>query len=263
VYYKGRHDPIVTRELFERAASVLHCKQRPRTQKREFAFRGLLRCGNCGCAITAEIQKSRYVYYRCTRSRGNCSEQPVREESLAQSLGEPLKRLRVTSERLDWILRSLKESHEDEKHFHRQEVGRLKASHEELETKINKLYEDKLADVVPAEFFKRKYREFVSRQEKLREEIEEHNRANENYLEDGARILELAKNAYSLYVTQNSFEQRKLLDLLLSNCYLEGGQVRGKLKKLFATLADGAEEEERMIAANAPKTAINKIWLPG
>jgi len=41
------------------------------------------------------------------------------------------------------------------------------------------------------------------------------------------------------------------------------GQVECELKEPFATLADGAEEEERMIAENLPKIAINKNWLPG
>ena len=85
---------------------------------------------------------------------------------------------------------------------------------------------------------------------------------NENYLKDGARIFELAKNAYSIYVNEDPFEKRKLLDLLLSNCYLEDGGVVCELKEPFAILADGAEEEERLIAANTPDTAINKMWVP-
>ena len=52
-------------------------------------------------------------------------------------------------------------------------------------------------------------------------------------------------------------ELRQLLDMLLSNCCLKGGRVECELKEPFATLSDGAEEEEWMIAAKAPKTTIN------
>ena len=81
VYYQGKHDPIVSVEVFERVKRLLHGKGHAK-KRRVFAYRGLLRCGNCGCLITAEIKKERYVYYRCTRGRKNCTEKPVREEAL-------------------------------------------------------------------------------------------------------------------------------------------------------------------------------------
>ena len=42
-------------------------------------------CGECGRAITAELQKG-YVYYRCTKRYTNCSQKYVREEELAAQI---------------------------------------------------------------------------------------------------------------------------------------------------------------------------------
>jgi hypothetical protein len=50
---------------------------------------------------------------------------------------------------------------------------------------------------------------------------------------------------------------------MVSNCTLQGGQVEVQLNEVFQILADGAEEEEALLAANAPQTARDKIWLPG
>lgn len=50
-----------------------------------FPLVGLLRCGECGCSITAEKQKG-HTYYRCTKKRGACSQPYVREELLADDL---------------------------------------------------------------------------------------------------------------------------------------------------------------------------------
>jgi site-specific DNA recombinase len=262
VYYKGKHNPILSRETFERVQSLLEGNQRPRGKRREFAFRGLLKCGHCGCSITAEIKKGRYIYYRCTKGRGECPERPLREERLAVLLGEPLKRLRITEERLAWIKQALKESFQDEKKYKAQEIARLQAEYEDLERRINKLYEDKQDGVVPEKFWKSKYQEYLSRQNRVEERITEHKKASVNYLEDGNRILELAQKAYSLYVNQNSFEQRKLLDLLLSNSILKDGTVISELRKPFDTLADGAIEEERLAAQKVPFSERNEIWLP-
>jgi len=45
-----------------------------------------------------------------------------------------------------------------------------------------------------------------------------HEGASQRYSETGSRILELAKTACKSFVSQNSAEQRKLLETLLSNC---------------------------------------------
>ena len=262
VYYKGEHTPIVSRAIFEQVQRRLQSKQNPRMQKRNFAFRGLLKCGVCGCFITAEIKKERYVYYRCTRGRGKCFEKSIREERLAQLLGEPLKRLRITEERLQWIKQALGESFEDESRYKAQEVSKLQFEYDELERKVDRLYEDKQNGIVSEDFWKRKYQEYLSRQNKIQEQIQEHRKASVNYLENGNRIVELAQRAYSLYVEQDPFEQRKLLDLLLSNSVLIDGKVISELRKPFDTLADGAEEEEKLAAQNIPFEARNKIWLP-
>jgi DNA invertase Pin-like site-specific DNA recombinase len=262
-YYEGKHEAILTRSLFERVQDQLIDRHTPRTKKKKFAFRGLIRCGNCGCLITAEVKKSRYIYYRCTHGRGDCAEKPIREERLAELLGEPLKRLKITPDRLEWILDALKASHEDEKAFHRREVRRLEDERDSTKVKIDRLYEDRLSGVITEEFWKEKYEEFSARKRSIEAGIEEHSNADSSYLESGARILELAKNAYSLYVKQDPFEQRKLLDLMVSNCTLQGGRVDVQLNEVFQILADGAEEEEALLAVNAPQIARDRIWLPG
>src|SRR5262249_7347631 len=51
--YRGKHEPIVSRELWERTQRVLDGRnaRRSRRAKHDFAFSGLLTCGHCGCAL--------------------------------------------------------------------------------------------------------------------------------------------------------------------------------------------------------------------
>jgi hypothetical protein len=73
---KGRHQPLVTRELWERVQGVLDGRnaRKTRSTKHDFAFSGLINCGHCGCAMVGELKKGRYVYYHCTGYRGKCAE---------------------------------------------------------------------------------------------------------------------------------------------------------------------------------------------
>ena len=45
------------------------------------------------------------------------------------------------------------------------------------------------------------------------------------YYEEGVRIIETLKNAFSLYLQQTPSEKRKMLNYLLSNCTLEDEKV--------------------------------------
>jgi DNA invertase Pin-like site-specific DNA recombinase len=67
--YPGTHDALISRELWERTQEAFADANRPRYIKHRFAYTGLLTCGACGCAITAERRKGRYVYYHCTGYR--------------------------------------------------------------------------------------------------------------------------------------------------------------------------------------------------
>ena len=62
IYY-GKHQPLVTRELWERVQGVLdgrHAKKHRRV-KHNFAFSGLIACGHCGCSIVGEIAALRLL----------------------------------------------------------------------------------------------------------------------------------------------------------------------------------------------------------
>src|SRR5262249_18557101 len=90
--YQGVHHPLISQELFIRVQEVLTDKgnRRTRQQKHHWAFQGLVSCGHCGCAFTAEVKKGRYVYYHCTGHKGKCPEKYVREEAMAAQFGVAL-----------------------------------------------------------------------------------------------------------------------------------------------------------------------------
>jgi len=56
--WQGKHEPMIAKKLFDKCQKVLANRGRPQKRNiKEYAFRGLLICGECGCAITSETQK--------------------------------------------------------------------------------------------------------------------------------------------------------------------------------------------------------------
>jgi len=80
--YLGKHQPLVTRDLWQRVQCVLDGRT-PEASPRQarFCLFGLIACGHCGCSLVGEIKKQRYVYYHCTGYKGRCNEPYVREGS--------------------------------------------------------------------------------------------------------------------------------------------------------------------------------------
>ena len=100
--HRGTHTPILSKQLFDRVQAALENRGHPQKAKKDpqALCGGLLRCGECSCSITGEViikrQKNgnvhRYVYYRCTKKRGPCSQGAIRGEALETQLSALLAR---------------------------------------------------------------------------------------------------------------------------------------------------------------------------
>lgn len=93
-WYQGKHEPIVDKELFDKANEQLK-RDNIQRQSHEFAFTKLMICGLCGSSISAEEKYkqlkdgtvAKYIYYGCGRSRDrHCKSQYLREEDLVDQL---------------------------------------------------------------------------------------------------------------------------------------------------------------------------------
>ena len=93
-WYQGKHEPLITQELFEKAKARLKRDQIVR-QNKEFSFTKLFTCGYCGSTICAEEKwkvlkdgtSAHYIYYGCGRAKDrNCKNKYIREEELIDEL---------------------------------------------------------------------------------------------------------------------------------------------------------------------------------
>ena len=122
---------------------------------REFAFSGLISCGHCGCALTAEIERGKYIYYHCTGYHGKCPEKFVREEVLEEQFAGLLATLRFDQEIYDLTVRALKISFKDTKREHEEAVVNLRSKIDWLRKRLETVYIDKLDGTVNEDFYRR------------------------------------------------------------------------------------------------------------
>ncbi len=123
--YPGLHRPMITEEEFDRVQSLIHTKLPERARNKEyiFAFRGMLRCGECGCSITPQHNKKtqkngvarEYDYYRCSLRRRDyqCSQKKYKtEDDLNEQIKYELKQRTIMPHFYDLAVLALQEMNE-------------------------------------------------------------------------------------------------------------------------------------------------------
>jgi site-specific DNA recombinase len=196
----------------------------------------LVTCGHCDSAITAELKKQKYIYYRCAQQCDGVSYVP--ESKLSLQLGEPLRRIAVTPEIVEWTREALLGSHADQMAHHRAALERLHSRRQKVTTYIDQAYTDRLEGRLPEDVWERRSTEWERERDEIARQIDAHEKAKGNYLVAGVKLLELAQVAYKLYVSQSPREQRRLVDVVLSNCRLRDGNLEYDLRKPFDLLVD-------------------------
>ena len=97
---------------------------------------------------------------------------------------------------------------------------------------------DKIDGKITQEFWKENHDRWSKRQEEVLQAIEQHRKANKNYLEIGNELLDYAFNAYEEYKLQKDKEQRrKVIKIVLSNSKLCGENLVPTYKEPFAMFA--------------------------
>lgn len=103
-WYQGKHEPIITKELFNKVQEQLKRDNIVR-QSKEFAFTKLMICGKCGSGISAEEKYkqlkdgtvAKYIYYGCGRSKDRTCKNPyLREEELTMQFIDILENIDIS-----------------------------------------------------------------------------------------------------------------------------------------------------------------------
>ena len=245
VRYDGIHTALVSRELWHRVQDLLHGRatNSRRTQKRDFAFSGLVSCADCAAEgesrlLIGSLVKKLYTYYHCERCKKLKRGKHHREELLDAAMVQALRQVRLDGEVMSWLTTALRSSMEVEKADNKAAIARLQAQYDKLQARIDAAYEDRLDGRIDAAFFDRKAREWREEQAHVRRRMAAHEAADQGYMEAGIALLELAQRAVELYELQDGPEKRRLLQFCHSNSLWDGRTLQVEWRQPFDILAE-------------------------
>jgi hypothetical protein len=182
--------------------NFLDGKTRPRKQKHDFPYTGIITCGHCGCQLVAEIKKGRYVYYHCTNGNGtDCPEPYTRQERLTDELTAVLGELVVPKALTDWLRAALHTTDTTQTKAREDALAHATAELHRVESRIEAMYLDKLDGRITASFFDEKASQWRQEQAKLKARINELQHQTRNH-EDAINAIETTSTPGKEFPTQ-------------------------------------------------------------
>lgn len=219
--HKGSYTPMITIEEFEQVQQILKRVGKPKQSKHTFAYTGLIKCGICGCAITAtkktKIIKSTgeektYIFYHCTKRRGNetCAENKyVTEAELEGYIAEYLKEYSIRPSFREFIVELLIESDSEElekqKQFNRNAIELTRKLEKELDVLLDLLLNNTISEEIYLRRKKEKEHQLIQLKEKQRP-IEE---TLKNGISVAHERLDYAMTALTRFKAENSILIKK------------------------------------------------------
>lgn len=275
-YKQGNHEPLVSKELFQRVQDRIDRKLVGKAKKHDFLLAGMVECEECGRSVCGEVQKGHH-YFRCTRYNTNCTQRGyTREEKLEEQIIRHLSRLRIQNERLaEWLKKALKESHADEVRYHNAALADLSSRLARTQQRVDTLYDEKIDGNITPEFYDKKFTQYSKELDEITASIERHKNANVSYVELGSAIIDLTQRAEELYKNKATPEQkRKLLNIVFGKLLLKDKVVTPVYNKAFEFLAERVNTLNSEEFTLEPKITSDKAvtleselnsedWLPG
>lgn len=239
---KGKQTPLVSEEVFERVQELLTRNLNgAQYKKHNTLFQGLVTCEACSGSVTWQLQKGDF-YGNCnTKGCEGRAERYLKMEDVEHTLLPMLIEVAPKSERvLEWLEQALKESHKEEIEFTKNKRTALNAQFEKLQTRLDRLYDDKVDGIISGEDYMRRYENYTDEQKSVRKELDAVDEGNSKYYEAGYAIHELALKAKDIYESKNASidERRLLLSYVFSNITRNQLEIKANYTAAFEFLAE-------------------------
>lgn len=154
-----------------------------------------MRCGNCGCLITAERQKG-HIYYRCTKKKQSCDEKYVREESLIEQMKSLIQKVSLPD---DWVEKMIIEL--DKTREHAQADTRIVVQNLAKEKTVIEQKMDTLLDLfisgrgIEAEEYQAKKQQLMNDKYAIQQKINDFEQRENNWLEPMREVILASRQA--------------------------------------------------------------------
>ncbi len=203
-------------------------------------------CGQCGHTITAEVKKRKYVYYHCTGFGKSHKPTYVRESTLHSQFAQLISQVALPDGWYNYLKECLESESMRRDRVLKTQRNRIESARSKVIADMKKTFQAKLDGLLDNDFFQEVFRDLQSRKESLERQDQALESGADSLYDTALETIELANQIESLYLEANSSQRRELLRTVLSNCYLDGTNLRAAYRKPFDLLAKGVLSNNKL-----------------
>ncbi len=237
----GTHTRMVTPEEFQRVQSLIRRKDAPRpseeTAKNDpFPYRGLVKCGECGCLITyMKMVKKRkngnvhtYEYCYCTQKR-ECSQKmtisKMTPKEMTTAIRKEISKYTIMDEFFQWTCQYLDEFHEDEANKREAILNTQMKAIKAAERDINDLQRALYRGKVDEGFYKSEKKDLDDRLIVLRGQFEDQQNANKRQRQLLEKYFNFARYAKEDFESDDDLKKKEVLSIIGQNLLMQDGKL--------------------------------------
>ena len=241
------YPPIVSKELFDKVQETFiqkgnHNRSNSENQtKHTYAFRGLIRCKECGGLITpaTAIKKngSKYSHLRCANYKNCCHQSAVMEYVIFEQLeNEVLNKLSLPAKMQELLKEQIIHNLNDTATLNTTIKTNITKKINELKIKEDKLLDFYLESKLTQEVYEQKKATLDKEIKGLEDTKEKYKTFSNDTKEKIISIFSIAGNIADIFKKASPTRQNELLKMLLTDCKLDGKKLEYTLKKPFDKL---------------------------
>ncbi len=263
--YEGMHEPLISKTLFDKCQEVMERKSHWKKSKhKDFLYRGAIRCGECGCQITMEVQKG-HQYLRCTKKKGACSQSYMREEKLAAQVSEQIRRVAISDEWAELFFEEIKRAQAEEYAATQKHQEKLRQDITLCDLRQSRLMNAFLDRVISEEEYKQTKNQIILEKKQIQENIVSFAGIEQGWLELFKRFVTLANKATYIASEGDETTQWQFFKKVGSNLTLRDGNLLWVPKGVWQSVMDkevlkqSEEEAQKKGGRKAAKRVLNSI----
>ncbi|MFH1656836.1 MAG: zinc ribbon domain-containing protein, partial [Candidatus Nealsonbacteria bacterium] len=240
-----------------------------------FAYRGLIRCAECGAMITAEDKIKRqkngnvhkYIYYHCTkRINPNCSQKCTEEKELEKQIIQTLDKIEIPPEFHKWAMEWFKEQNKYEAEDRNKILENQQKEYEKCIKKIDTLIDMRASEEITEQEFINKKSELSKEKLKLQELLNDTDNRVDSWLNKTEECFNFARDAKKSFENGDLSKKKEILSALGSNLLLKDKILSISIEKPLFQIEKVAFQVKRINERLEPlkigenKGKMDEIW---
>jgi hypothetical protein len=252
---EGKHEPIISKKLFDDVQEVMTRKSKPKTNElKSYAYRGLFHCGECGCFITTETKKG-HNYLRCTKRKGPCNQKYLREEIMTEQIRDELKKVSLSDTVADWLITENEKDKSENDRLMTEQTKKVTGEIAILDAKLDKIMTAYLENALTLPEYQETKNKLMLEKHALNDKLSSLARVSSSRFEPVKNFLEDCKQAAIVADGNDPSKLRDFLKKVGSNPLLRDRALVFSPRAPFAFVSEIAQN-----ASNYAGGAAGGVW---